>query len=448
MRSPYRLVAAVALGFLMIVATALGAGRSGLSGGTSQAWPGYTLLAPIALPTTYLLDIDGNVFHTWESDAPAGNAAYLLPNGHLLRTEQVVPESGRTFDRGGAGGRVREIAYNGTVLWEFVLSTSERRLHHDVESLPNGNILMIAWEAKTADQALAAGRDPSLLKDGELWPDTILEVRPTPPRGGDVVWEWHVWNHLVQDVDPAKANYGDVAAHPELVDLDYVVAGGPADWNHTNSVAYNADLDQIVLSVHEFGEIWILDHGTTTAEASGHTGGRYGCGGDLLYRWGNPQAYRAGGPQDQILFGQHDAQWIATGLPGQGHVLLFNNGLGRTGQSFSTVDEIELPLLPDGSYTRPAAGEAFLPERPTWRYEADGFYSPNISGAQRLPNGDTLICEGASGHVFEVTSAGKIVWDYTNPFSASGPRGPRNEVFKVRRYAPDDPAILQILATP
>jgi hypothetical protein len=129
-------------------------------------------------------------------------------------------------------------------------------------------------------------------------------------------------------------------------------------------------------------------------------------------------------------------------------VLLFNNGLGRTGQRFSTVDEIELPLLPGGSYTRPAAGEAFLPERPVWSYEADGFYSPNISGAQRLPNGDTLICEGASGHVFEVTSAGEIVWDFTNPFSASGPRGPRNEVFKVRRYAPDDPAILQILAAP
>jgi len=448
MQESFKHVVLAALASSLVVATALGASPTGLLFSGGEAWPGYTLLAPIALPTTYLIDVDGNVVHTWESDAPAGNAAYLLPDGHLLRTEHVAPESGRTFDRGGAGGRVREIAYDGEVLWEFVLSTSERRLHHDVKPLPNGNILMIAWEAKTADQALAAGRDPSLLKDGELWPDTVLEIRPTPPRGGDVVWEWRVWDHLVQDVDPAKANYGDVATHPELVDLNYVVSGGPADWNHTNSVAYNADLDQIVISVHEFGEIWILDHSTTTAEASGHTGGRYGRGGDLLYRWGNPRTYRAGGSQDQILFGQHDAQWIAADLPGQGHVLLFNNGLGRTGLDLSTVDEVELPLLPDGSYARPAAGEAFLPERPVWRYQANGFYSPNISGAQRLPNGNTLICEGASGHVFEATSAGEIVWDYTNPFSASGPRGPRNEVFKVRRYAPDDPAILQILAAP
>jgi hypothetical protein len=426
---------------LAVAAAALAATQIGLVLHEPEAWTGYTLMAPIALPTTYLLDMEGNVVHTWVSDAPAGNAALLLPSGNLLRTEQVVPESGRMFDRGGAGGRVREIAPDGTIVWEFVLSTSERRLHHDVTSLPNGDVLLIAWEAKTAAEAVAAGRDPSLLKDGELWPDSILEVRPTPPVGGEIVWEWHVWDHLVQDFDSARPNYGNVAAHPELVDLNNAAPGGPADWNHTNSVAYNEDLDQIVVSVHEWSEVWILDHSTTTAEAAGHTGGRLGRGGDLLYRWGNPQAYGAGGPRDQVLFGQHDAQWISDGLPGEGHLLLFNNGLGRTGANYSTVDEIALPLLGDGTYAQPSAGEPYLPSRLSWTYRGSDFYSPNISGAQRLPNGDTLICEGASGHLFEVTSSGNVVWSYLSPYSAAGPRGPRNEVFKVRRYAPDDPAI-------
>lgn len=430
---------------LSVAAVALIAAQTGLLVRTHEASPGYTLMAPIALTTTYLLDLEGNVVHSWPSDAPAGNAAILLSNGHLLRTEAVEPTSGRTFDRGGAGGRVREIASDGTVIWEYVLSSSERRLHHDVKCLPNGNVLLISWEAKTAAEAIAAGRNPALLKDNELWPDSILEVRPTPPVGGDIVWEWHVWDHLVQDFDPAKPNYDDVGAHPELIDLNCALPGGPADWNHTNSVAYNAELDQVVISVHEFSEIWVLDHSTTTAEAAGHRGGRYGRGGDILYRWGNPQAYRAGDTRDQVLFGQHDAQWIDNGLPGEGRLLLFNNGLGRPGDDYSTVDEIKLPLLADGTYAQPASGDAYLPTGPAWTYRGRDFYSSHISGAQRLSNGNTLVCDGASGRLFEVSASGELVWDYVNPFSTAGPRGTRNEVFNVRRYAPDDPAIVAIL---
>jgi len=423
--------------------------RSGLLEKSEDAWPGYTLMAPIALTTTYLLDMDGTVVHTWESDAPAGNAVYLLDNGNLLRTEQVLPEGERRFDQGGAGGRVREIAPDGTVVWEYTLSDTQRRLHHDVAALPNGNILMIAWEAVSRAEAIAAGRDPLLLKDDELWADIVIEVRPEPPSGGEIVWIWRVWDHLVQDFDPTKEYFGDVAAEPGLVDLNYAHQGGGKDWNHTNSIAYNAQLDQIALSVHEFGEVWIIDHSTTTCEAAQHSGGRSGRGGDLLYRWGNPRAHRAGDLSDQVWFGQHDVHWIEAGLPGAGHLLAFNNGLGRPERTrpYSTVDEVAVPVLTDGSYAQPETGVPYVPAEPAWQYRGPGLYSANISGAQRLSNGNTLICEGGSGRILEVTATGARAWEYVNPFGKPGKNGPRNEVFKVRRYAFDSPQIAQLFSS-
>src|SRR5262249_23204710 len=124
------------------------------------------------------------------------------------------------------------------------------------------------------------------------------------------------------------------------------------DWTHVNAVDYNAELDQIMLSTPEFNEIWIIDHGTTTAEAAGHTRGRRGKGGDLLYRWGNPATYRAGGPKDKTLFFQHNAHWIPKGLPGAGRMLVYNNGARRTGGNYSSVDELVLPLGEDDLYAR------------------------------------------------------------------------------------------------
>jgi hypothetical protein len=241
---------------------------------------------------------------------------------------------------------------------------------------------------------------------------------------------------LIQDFDATKANYGVVADHPELVDLNFppqTVQQG--DWNHLNGLDYNAALDQIVLSSHNQNEVWIIDHSTTTAEAAGHTGGNSGRGGDLLYRWGNPRAYDAGTTADQKLFGQHNAQWIDAGSPGAGNILIFNNGLNRPQGPFSTIEEITTPVDANGNYAH-TPGTAYAPSAVTWNYTAavpTSFYSNNISGTQRLPNGNTLICEGADGFFFEVTPAGQTVWQYQNTF----PTGPGNKsVFRCRRYRP------------
>jgi hypothetical protein len=199
------------------------------------------------------------------------------------------------------------------------------------------------------------------------------------------------------------------------------------DWTHINAEDYNAELDQIMLSVHEFSEVWIIDHSTTKAQAAGHTGGRSGKGGDLLYRWGNPQMYRAGTPKDRQLYAQHNAHWIPNGLPGEGHVLVFNNGTRRPGGGYSSVDEFELPVDLQGRYAR-EPGKPFDPPKLVWSYSAPNmkdFFSPSISGAQRLPNGDTLMCSGENGTLVEVTPGKEVVWKYINPVGdEGGPGGP------------------------
>ena len=374
---------------------------------------GYTLFAPIGQTDTYLIDSAESIVHSWSSDYSPALSAYLLEDGSLLRT--ASPPS-PWFAAGGAGGRVEQWTWDGELAWEFDYSGGEYRLHHDVEMLPNGNVLMVAWEWVPEADALAAGRDPNLLTDGELWADHIIEVSPTGASGGDIVWEWHVTDHLVQDYDATQANYGVVADHPELIDVNYVSGRAGADWTHINSIDYNAELDQIMVSVRGFSEIWVIDHGTTTAEAAGDSG-------DLLYRWGNPQTYDAGTSADQTLFAQHDAQWIADGLPGEDNVLVFNNGTGR---DYSSVDEIAPPVEVDGSYSL-SAGQSYDPDALTWSYSADpadSFYADHISGAQRLANGNTLVCSGVDGYLFEVTSEGELVWEYDHDGS----------VFRATRY--------------
>ncbi len=411
-----------------------------------SASAGYTLFAPMKYTTTYLIDIDGNLVNSWDSSARPGLSAYLLDNGDLLRTASNSFGLPPAFNAGGAGGRVEQYSWDGALLWEYDYSTAAVRHHHDVEYLPSGNVLLVAWELVTEAEALAAGRDPSLLSDSELWPDHIIEVQPTGASGGTIVWEWHAFDHLIQDCDNTKANFGVVADHPELIDLNFATGSGGADWLHVNAVEYSADFDQIMLTVHNLSEIWVIDHSTTTTEAAGHTGGASGAGGDLLYRWGNPRTYDAGTVGDQMLFVPHDGRWIPTGSPGAGNILIFSNGLGRPGGNSSSVEEITPPVNASGEYTL-TPGSAFGPSTTAWTYAAatpSDFYAQNISGAHRLPNGNTLICDGPQGTFFEVTSAEQTVWEYINPVTATGPvnqgyilAADENSVFRATRYAPD-----------
>lgn len=499
-------------------------GKFGVVVNEPAAFQGYTLVFPLLSTNTYLLDMEGRVVHTWRSKYHPGQEAYLLENGHLLRPAKVSDDEAR-FAGAGGGGRVQEFTWDGELVWDYKFHDEQKTQHHGITRLPNGNVLLIVWERKSVEDSIAAGVNPAAAANGEILVDAIYEVRPEGRAGGEVVWQWHVWDHLVQDHDPTKANYGKVAEHPELIDanftrsvgfaglfnslmpqarkkpddkadeqktakandesldrlksLGYVGAGGGGkqfagflpDWTHCNSVAYNAELDQIMISSRTFSEIWIIDHGTTTAEAAGHTGGQRGRGGDLLYRWGNPSAYDSGKKRDQQLFYQHDAHWIPAGLPGAGHVLIFSNG-GRPDGNYSSVEEIELPTDADGNYSRGSA-RAYGPSKPLWTYASAkkrDFFAAFMAGAQRLPNGNTLICTGFTGSVFEVTPAGQIVWNFVNPDKGAAPPkdgpnfgppgagrtappalgavaawigGPHagGALFRAYRYAPDHPGL-------
>jgi len=419
----------------------------------ARALPGYNLINPSG-KSIYLYDNEGRVVHSWTSEY-SGGVAYLLDNGHLFRTAEATNRDQR-FKGPAMGGRFQEFDWHGNLVWDLEYHSEKRVPHHDAIKLPNGNALLICWEMIDEKEAVAQGRRAETVKESHLQPDCLVEIRPTGPKTGEIVWEWRSWDHLIQDRDRAKPNYGKVADHPERIDLNYLqreddpavqpvpakadAATGPAkdlpkkeekrapvdpDWMHVNAVAYNPDLDQIALSSPKFNEIWIIDHGTTTEEARGHTGGRCGKGGDLLYRWGNPRAYRNGTRLDQRLFFQHNIQWIPKGLPGEGHLLVFNNGSERQPDEYSSVDELEPPTDKTGAYVR-REHAPFGPDVALWSYHAPNkaeFFSWFISGAQRLANGNTLINSGAQGIVFEVTPDQEIVWKFVNPFKNVPPAG-------------------------
>ena len=387
------------------------------------------LYNPTGSTTATLINLDNEVLHTWEMDRRGGYSVYPLPNGNFLRPASVA----RPALRGGASaGIVEEIDWEGNVVWDFEYSGSDYLTHHDIEPMPNGNILLIAWEVKSAAEAGAAGRsDPSA-----MWPDHLIEVEPNDAGGGEIVWEWHAWDHLVQDADPDAENYGIVADHPELFDVNLGRRGGPGggggDWLHINAVSYNPELDQIVISSHFLHEIYVIDHSTTTAEAAGHTGGNSGMGGDLLYRWGNPGNY--GAPGAQRLYVVHCSVWIPEGLPGAGNIMLFNNGERRPDGSYSSVEEILPPLLEDGTYAW-TPGTEYAPAEPSWIYTDErpsDFFSNHLGATQRLPDGNTFICESTSGRMFEVTPEGDTIWEYT----VSG--GARDEVARPYRFHTSD----------
>ena len=485
--------------------------------------------------------MQGRVVHQWAIETSFGLHAILLENGNLLRAvtpidlkkpegEPVIEDYGRDrikefhqalqryrntpeykeyiqaggrFEHGGAGGVIQEVDWEGNVVWEFDYSDANHRQHHDFHLMPNGNILLLAWEYKSPQECEDAGRkdylcgtdedNPHPLMEEGVHVDTIVEVN----RQGEIVWKWSFWDHLTSGFmswfSPGKL---DVNWHTK--GLKGVPAKGyyDPDWNHINSIDYNAELDQIVINSREMGEFYVIDH--STAEYDNPQAGieeAAGSAGDFLYRWGNPSVrfgdsiffkriaptYESNNLQQ--LFGAHDIQWIKKGLPGEGHFLIFDNGWARPFANFSRVLQINPydnngDYVPQLNFDRDDKGHGWEPihgivsKQIVWKFHAQSFSmgmnSLHISGGQRLPNGNTLICSGSEGYMLEVGYDGdnsflntakpkakqkptiKVYWEFVNPITRDGnvealkdgnPVFGLNPVFSARRYGADYPGL-------
>jgi len=415
--------------------------KSEISINSAKPSDGYTLYTPEWSKKTFLINNTGKIVKMWNSSYIQGLGVYLLENGNMIRSD--TPDAIELMQLGGGfSGRIEMFNWDGDLIWEFeYYDVKEYCLHNDIEPLPNGNVLLIVWEKKSAEEAIQAGINPELI-DNDIWMDYIMEIKPIGKSNYQIVWEWHAWDHLIQEYDSTKDNYGIVSEHPELLDINLGISDRDpkADYLHMNSLDYNERFDQILVGLRNINEIVIIDHSTTTQQAAGHNGGRYGKGGDLLYRWGNPKNYQAGSTDDQKLFAQHDAQWIEPGCPGDGGITYFNNGWNRPGCDYSSVEEIMPPVDGNGNYQL-TPGSAYGPTSIKWKYTHENpneFYSEYVSGAQRLPSGNTFICSGwRKGLFLEVTPEKEIAWEYNNPY----PKYNFKSVFKTQHYMPDYPGL-------
>jgi len=362
---------------------------------------------------SYLIDKAGNKVKEWQFDTKLGNDLELLPQGKLIG---IFKSDNPSITFGGYGGIIKILNNNGSINWEYNYSSEDYISHHDFELLPNGNVLFIAWEKIDTIEAQANGVITSI----PVYPETLIEVNPS---SNQIVWKWRSFNHIVQDIDSNLSNFGNVSENPQLIDINYNTALN-GDIMHANGIDYDSVKDIIYLSVNKYSEVWVIDHSTTILEAESDSGGIYNKGGDLLYRFGNPTAYK-NLQGTRMFYNNHFPNLLEDNEPGVDNVLVFNNGVNN-GQSI--IYELDIPdnfnLYPN------------MDNEPNivWSFTDPNLFFGRISGAVRLKNGNTLIAEGDYGF-WEVTSNGEIVWKYN---------GLESKFWRFYAYYFDDDEIIDL----
>ena len=367
----------------------------------AQQWGLYTLYATKNSNRAYLIDTANTpaTFHTWtfSSSQKTVYSTYLLPGDTILRNYKPT---GNTWNTGPVHGGIQKVTYGGTIAWDWqYFQNGSYCPHHDMTPMPNGNVLLICYETKSAAEATQAGYASA----SQIFSEKVIEVHPTGPTTGIIVWEWHLWDHLCQNINSAKDNYvTSIVNNPQLLNINYAGTGSAPDKFHMNGIDYNPALDQIVVSMHFMNSVFVIDHSTTTAEAAGHSGGNSGKGGDFLYRWGNPASYGASG--STFLNVVHDAHWVPSDNPNYpGYLCGFNNNSG----SGNSKVEIWNPPYAGNNYSL-TAGQAYEPASPAYEFTSV-FTSNNEGNSQQLPNGNMLV-NNSFGSIYEVNAAGTQLW--------------------------------------
>ena len=395
---------------------------------SAQSFNGFALYNSQGSNTTYLIDENQNIAHTWNTNSECNYTVALKENGNLVRGTKANTNVFSNGNIAAAGGSVQEIAPDGSIVWSYDYVSNDYVSHHDL-TLIGDNVLLTAYEKKSSSELDAAGYSNA---NSEKWPTHFVELQPDGNGGANIVWEWHIWDHLCQDVDPNKPNYvTNISDHPELIDINMIQGGGGpggggGDWFHVNGVDYNEDLDQIVFSSRFASEIYIIDHSTTIAEAASHSGGNSGMGGDILYRWGNPSNYGFSNSPQVIPNAVHDVRWITDdGRPNGGFLQIFNNSGVSNNQS--SVDGIDTPWDSITNMYNRQLGQAFEPESYSTRYEC-AYSAGGQSASNRMSNGNIYVNasggQGGAGVMYEVDSIGNIVW---GPYNADSQKGFRYE---------------------
>ncbi len=403
---------------------------------------GYLLFVPLGSQNAYLIDNCGLIVNQWAfTKTSVYSGCYLLEDGSVLNLTNDYP-----YGYKGSESCIERRSWNDELIWEYCIDSEVGEFHSDMHILPNGNVLILMQEYFSVEEAILSGVNPSLLKNNYNL-EAVLELKPLGIDSAEIVWQWRMKDHLIQEFDESKDNYGIIAEHPRKYDANLF-----EDFTHFNSIDYNESLDQIVVSSWNDHEIYIIDHSTTIEEAAESSGGKYGYGGDFLFRWGNPSNY--GVEKEQRLLGQHNPRWIPEDFERFGGMLsIYNNRyeelLGNNLEK-SAVVVINPDLDRDGVYEM--EGSNFLPESYEYVLPNTGaviggpMFSNLMSGAVVQPNGNIVTCEAEKGRLTEFDEDGKVVWMYQCPIGyyyifAQGTRA-NSQVYKVEKYKADYPGLL------
>ena len=414
----------------------------------------------------YIINSDGDILHQWDNSSitsPETAPGYLTPDGLFLRGIESPLAAGGDFSVG-RWGTVQLVDYSGNVVWEYNSCTDNIEcFHHDIELLPNGNILATAFH-RYDETSAAQDFGWNVTGQGKLLIDVIYEIEPNLINGtSQIVWEWKWIDHVIQDGDPTLPNYGIIANNPEKIDLHFYDSGTPflpillGTHSHINSIDYNPTRDEILISSGTHDEIYVIDHSTTTAEAASSSGGNSGKGGDILYRWGNPQVYDFGGGSPATYSSwrwtktQHDARWL---LDGSGNITIHNNNSTTNASpsglnAWSEFMEITVPY--SGSGYSHTTGQPFGPSAPTIWADYDPldplFNCAFSGGGQKLDNGHIFTTSAAKFTLLEHDETGQIDWFFDLNDLKDPTDTPGGQVFKAEKYPMDYSGFDPLLAT-
>ena len=393
-----------------------------------RTWSGFTVLSPLATQAVPVIDMNGTIVKRWEGfNNSAGGPARVLPGGYVIAAAGNRPPRQESLE-------IVERDFDGKVLWSYShteeITTAEgqktwaARQHHDWqrEDFPAGYYSPESTpNPQNNDRTLVLTKVTHLkpvVADVAIEDDRLIEVS----RTGEVLWQWLASDHIDEFKFSPEARKV-IKAGPE--------ANGPAaagrrsfDWLHINSAHYlgpNRWFDagdrrfapnNVIISSREASFLAII-----------------GRDGHIVWQMGPDYSASKELRAIRQVIGQHHAHLIPKGLPGAGNVMVFDNG-GASGYGFFS------PIGPDGRGALTRSTSRVLEINPAtlelvWSYTNARFFASNISGAQRLPNGNTLITSGPTGRIFEVTKEGAIVWEYIWP--AFGGANNQNSVYRAYR---------------